>query len=359
MHLQRTICSALVAVTVLLGACAGPVPTRTPTPSPTPTPTPPFGLPLLQLPADEAPHDFGVEWWYFNVHLTGDGGQRYALHDVLFQIQEVETNRTLYVRQVGLANVATDTYASSERIRAVPEPLASQPDGFFVAFGDMLTSGEAGRQYRLAGQAGGTSYDLTLQTQGQPLIHDDDGLVDFGDIGVTYYYSRPRLTASGSVTEPDGSIVPVRGLGWMDRQWGTFQPVAIGWDWASIQLHDGTDLMVTRVFDEVGSTRVAYGTLRRPGGLILRLDADEFELEPIGGMWASPRTGFPYPTMWRVAVPGAGLELTLEPLVEASEFVSSALGLAYWESGADVRGPDGALIGQGFVELAWPRGITP
>ena len=359
MKRTRTIWPALIAVATLLGACAGPDPTRTPTPAPTPTPTPPFGLPLLQLPADEAPHDFGAEWWYFNVHLAGDGGQRYALHDVLFQIQEPETNRTLYLRQVGLADVTAGTYASAERVRAVPEPLASQPGGFSVAFGDILTSGEDGRQYQLVGQAGGTSYDLSLRTQGQPLAHDDDGLVDFEDIGVTYYYSRPRLAVSGSVTEPDGSVVPVHGLGWMDKQWGTFQPLAVGWDWASVQLDDGTDLMVTRVFDGQGSTLLAYGTLRPPGGLVRGLAAGEFELAHMGGLWVSPRTRLPYQTVWSIAVPGVGLNITLEPLVVESEFVSSVLGVAYWESGVDVRGPDGALVGQGFVELTWPLRITP
>ena len=349
---QPSVLAALLAAAALAVACTSA------TPTPSPTPTPPYGLPPLTLPADEAPHDFQTEWWYFNVHLSSAAGRRYALHDVVFQVQDLATSRTLYVRQVGMVDAASGTHATVERIRSQPEPL-SEPDGLRVDFGRHLMSAEGGRRYRLVGEAGGTSYDLTLLTTSEPLRHHDDGLVDFGEAGITYYYSRPRLDVSGTVTARGGTAVPVTGLGWMDRQWGTFQPVQVGWDWASVQLADGTDLMLTRVFDAKRRTIAEYATLRREGGPARLLAADAFEFAPLEATWTSTVTGTTYATRWRVSVPGEVDVFTLEPLVEDAEFVSAALGVAYWESGAEARAPDGSVIGQGFVELNWPRGATP
>ena len=344
---------AALALAGLMAACASAAPL------PSPTPTPPYGLPPLELPADEAPHDFQMEWWYFNVHLWGEDGRRYALHDVVFQVQDLDSSRTLYVRQSGFADVSAGTHATTERLRSEPEPLSEQAGSFRAVFGDLFVSAEDGRRYRLVGGAGTAAYDLTLPATARPLVHDDDGLVDLGEAGITYYYSRPRLDVSGTVTEAGGAAVPVTGLGWMDRQWGNFQPVTIGWDWASVQLDDGTDLMLTRVFDAERRTIESYATLRRGNGATRLLVAGEFEFAPTGPSWTSARTGTSYATSWRVAVPGEVDEFTLEPLVEDNEFVSGALGVVYWEAGAEARAPDGRVIGQGFVELNWPRGATP
>ena len=346
--------AGVAAGALLLAACGS-----SPTPTSQPTPTPPFGLPPLALPADESPHDFQTEWWYFNLHLTGDGGERYAIHDVIFQVQQLESGRTLYVRQVGFSDADAGTHVSAERLRAAASPLSPPAGTFDIVIGPGSISGQQGATYRLAGDAGGSSYDLTLRSIAAPLSHDKDGLVDFDEAGVTYYYSRPRLEASGTVTSADGEAHLVSGLGWLDKQWGDFQPAAVTWDWASVQLDDGTDLMLTRLLDRERNLIDAYATLRLPGQSVRRLGAGEFELTPLSATWRSERTGTTYQTRWRVRVPAEGIEFVLEPLVVQSEFVSSVLGVTYWEAGADAIDPGGQRIGQGFVELNWARGTTP
>jgi len=339
-----------LAIALVASACGGS----------DPTPTPPYGLPPLTLPQDEAPHDFQTEWWYFNLLLTGDAGERYALHDVIFQVQETTTNRTLYVRQIGLGDVAAGTHVSTERLRATSSPLGSEPDSFEIAIGTSLMAGESGHNYRLVGAARGTSYDLELEAVAPPLLHDDDGLVDFGAAGVTYYYTRPRLQAQGTITTAAGEAIAVSGLGWLDKQWGDFQPIAVTWDWASVQLDDGTDLMLTRLFDAKREPIDVYATLRLPGGDVEALTGDDFTFEPVpGDTWHSERTGTTYSTRWRVRIPGADLDFTLVPLIRESEFVSAALGVTYWEAGADAIDTGGSVIGQGFVELNWRPGTTP
>jgi predicted secreted hydrolase len=349
---------ALAALALVAAACTASTPTPTPTATPQPTPTPPYGLPPLSLPADEAPHDFQTEWWYFNVHLRAGTGHQFSLHDVVFQVQELASGRTLYVRQVGFANAADSSHVSGERLLTAQAPLASDEASFEIDFGDSLIAGEGGTSYRLTGGAGGSTYDLTLQSEAAPLVHDDDGLVDFREAGVTYYYSRPRLAATGTVTLPGGTTHDVTGLGWFDKQWGNFQPVAVGWDWASVQLDDGTDLMLSRLFDDSQQAIDVYATLREPGGEAQRLGADDFTFTPLEGGWPSERTGTTYATRWHVTVPGSAIAFDLEPLIVKSEFVSAVLGVTYWEAGVVAVDRQGQRIGQGFVELNWPRGTA-
>jgi len=335
-----------ISIAVALGACGAP--------EPYPTPTPAFGLPSLELPADEAPHDFQAEWWYFNLHLIDETGSRYALHDVVFQVQQLESSRTLYVRQIGLGAVASSTHHTAERLRTTDEPLTDVPGDFKIVIGGGLVTGSDGERYQLVGSADSIDYDLTLATMAGFIAHDDDGLVDLGESGVTYYYSRPRLEVAGTISIA-GDERTVTGLGWLDKQWGNFQPVEVYWDWASVQLEDGTDLMLTNLYDMERRSIDVYATLRRPGRREQRLNADEFTFQPLGDTWYSARTETTYNTHWEVKVPSEGIEVLLTPLIVESEFASTFLGVAYWEAGVDVIDTAGQLVGQGFVELNWGR----
>ena len=345
---RRLLLVCALACACALSACAA---------DPAPTPTPPYGLPPLRLPADEEPHDFQTEWWYFSLHLEAADGARFALHQVLFQVREPNSGRTLYVAQASVADAAADAHAQGERLRIAPAPLRGVEDGFAFEAGDWRMSG-AGGQYSLRGSAGDYAFDLELTGGGEPLLHGENGLVDFGEAGVSYYYTRTRLNVAGALATPSGEQA-VTGEAWFDKQWGDFQPVAVRWDWLGLQLDDGRDLMLSRLFHADGRPVAIYGTLRSPGSPAAYLRADEFRFEPLpGAVWTSPDTGAAYETEWRVSVPGEGIDVTLRPLVQGAEFRSRALGVIYWEAGVDAVAPDGRRVGRGFVELTGRAGLT-
>ena len=350
----------------LLAACASPAPTPTPTATPVPAPTPtatatPFPLPTpiplselppVTLPADESPHTYLVEWWYFNAHFTSEEQERFALHDVVFRIREPSTGVAAHVRHIGLGGA---TGYVNDELFEVAAPVETAPGDFDLAVGGTLMSGAGGESYTLRAEAGGYAYDLTLHATTEPLLHQG-GLVDFDYAGVTYYYTRPRLALNGTLTFPDGSTTSVTGMAWLDKQWGDFQPVAVEWDWASIQLDDGTDLMISSLYDREGPLIERYATLRRQGQPARTLLADEVSFTPGEPVWRSPVTETAYRTHWNVEVPGEGLSLALRPLEEESEYRSETIGVTYWEAGVDVLDPSGEVVGQGFVELNWARG---
>ena len=63
-------------------------------------------------------------------------------------------------------------------------------------------AGTGGERYALRAAVGGYGYDLTLRSAAPPLLHGNDGLVDFGRAGVSYYYTRPRLEITGTLIFP-------------------------------------------------------------------------------------------------------------------------------------------------------------
>ena len=369
MNRAASIITALWLATGLLAACASPTPTptATPTPSPTPVPTPtatptPFpvptriplsDLPPLTLPADESPHAYLVEWWYFNAHLTSEEQERFALHDVVFRIREPSSGVAVHVRHIGLGS-GTAGYAATE-IFELAAPVETAPGDFELAVQGTLMAGVGGEAYTLRAEADGYAYDLSLRATTEPLLHQG-GLVDFDKAGVTYYYTRPRLALSGTLTLPNGSTTSVTGTAWLDKQWGDFQPVAVEWDWASIQLDDGTDLMLSSLYEREGPLIERYATLRRTGQPQRTLLADEFSFTPGEPVWRSPVTDTAYRTHWEVVVPDEGITLLLRPLEEESEYRSETVGVTYWEAGVEAVDPSGEVVGQGFVELNWARG---
>ena len=107
------------------------------------------------------------------------------------------------------------------------------------------------------------------------------------------------------------------GPGWMDHRWADVTRRDIGWDWSSIQLDDGSDLMVAVIWDPEGRRHLAgHGTYREPDGDVTHYDDEGISITSQEA-WVSPETGIEYPSGWRVEVAPLGLELELTPFADA------------------------------------------
>ena len=345
-----TLAFLLMAVGCRAAPTATPLPTHTPAPAPTATPTP---EPLVFLPADEAPHDTPIEWWYFNGMLRDDAGGEYGYHFVTFQ-SEGEPGVTPHLLQATLGDHGRGVHYASERVALSPE----QPEARSV---DVETGGwrmSAGpksydMRFHFGEAEGAVSLQLRAVPRREPVLHGGTGLVHMGpEAGSTYYYSRTRLVVTGWIEDADGRRA-VRGPGWMDHQWGEIATRRIGWDWTSIQLDDGADLMLAVVWHPDGHRRLAgHGTYLEPSGAVTHLEDNDLSFTAQGS-WASPETGIEYPMGWQVEVVSLGLELELTPYLQQAESASGVLGVSYWEGAVSVKGRrDGQPVtGWGFVEL--------
>ena len=183
---------------------------------------------------------------------------------------------------------------------------------------------------------------LRLTDEKPPALHHG-GFIDYGAAGGSYYYSRTRLSVVGAIAQGDGEPVPVSGIAWMDHQWGDFVVAAAGgWDWYSLQLDDGSELMLYVLRSATGETTGVYGSEISHDGTLRDLQPGSV-LAEVTGSWTSPHTGAGYPSGWLVTLPD-GARLVLRPQLQDQELwfpevAAAGIGtMAYWEGAVDVSG---------------------
>jgi predicted secreted hydrolase len=84
----------------------------------------------------------------------------------------------------------------------------------------------------------------------------------------------------------------------------------VGWDWFSLQLSDGRELMFFQLRRRDGTPdTLGHGALVAPDGGWEVLSAGEVEVGVLD-RWESPLDGTAYPSGWRIRLPGHGVDLT-------------------------------------------------
>jgi len=363
----------LVMATPLLVACGpGPILANEPAPHPTaPAPTaPPARLPdpiPVELPRDDGPHDRLTEWWYYTGHLEGPAGERFGFEYVVFRaergsfpvtwashaaITDERGGRFLFAQRAAVGG-AVDGSAEPGFALAIPPPDAAGAAWTMAGVDGSDRLAFASPADPASPDGGDIGLDLELTATKAAALHDEDGWIDFGAGGSSYYYSRTAMDAVGSVTL-DGETVDVTGAAWFDHQWGDFITVGGGgWDWFAVNLDDGTDLTLSLVRDADGTYPLVYGTFVEPDGTTRHLPRRAFEVE-VTDRWTSPTTSADYPAGWRISIPGEDLVIGLTPTVANQELDTRATtGVVYWEGSQVVEATrDGEpLGGEAYVEL--------
>jgi predicted secreted hydrolase len=371
---MRVLAVLLLGAVLVVSGCAGPIlanpaPTSRPHPSTSAPPVRPDDPLTSVFPRDDAPHDRLTEWWYYTGHLTSEDGRPFGFELVVFRAER-GAFPVAWASHLAITDETGQRFLYDQRSEVGPQVDRSVEDeGFDLAIaGDVLpgvrdTAAEPwqmrGKLTRHALEARGTASDgtplglrLSLEDPvAEPWLHGGNGWIDFGPAGSSYYHSRPRMDATGSI-EVDGEVLDVDGSAWFDHQWGDFISVGGGWDWFAVNLDDGTDLTVSVVRDPSGGEVPAYGTIRDARG-DRPLPPGSVTVEATGS-WTSPRTGIVWPAGWRLEGPGEDLSVELRPTVADQELdTTETTGVVYWEGSQEVtatRGDD-VLGGHGYVEL--------
>jgi predicted secreted hydrolase len=339
---QQKWVEALLSLALLLSACAAPAhqPLRPATPVATPTPRP------IQLPADDRPHHDLTEWWYYTGHLTADSGAAYGFEVVVFQIERADIP-VVYAAHVAITDHQRGEFYYDQRSWTLAQP----PPTFDLGDGNWRVRSD-GWSDLLTANAAGYALDLRMKPTKPPALHGNHGVISFGPVGDSYYYSSTRLAVTG-VVDDHGQRLSVSGEAWKDRQWGNFLVVAGGWDWYSLQLSDGSDLMLFMLRDVLSQARLSYGTLVHADGSTADLAAGIAQVKPLGA-WTSPTTGTTYPSEWALSLPEQDLQLTLSPILPNQELdTRNSTGEIYWEGEITVEGQSHGkpIAGKGYVEL--------
>ncbi len=325
------------------------------------------GPPPSVFPADHGAHsDLRTEWWYLTANLEDGLGGRYGVQVTFFRrgldpMSPQAGESPLRARHVLAAHLAIAD-VDGGRLRHA-ERLGRADGGGFCGFATddlrvWLGDWEVERRpdnallVRASDRAAGIGVGLALRPSKPLVAHGVGGYSRKGpDPGnASAYFSWTRLEVTGVVVL-DGRRIQVTGAGWFDHEWGSSQlgEGVVGWDWFSLRLDGGCELMVYRLRREDGSPdRYSSGTFIGADGSSRRLTSDQVVLEPTGS-WTSPASGGVYPSGWRIGVPSQGLELTVTPLVRAAELDGRAsTGVVYWEGPVAVSG---SHRGEGYAEL--------
>ncbi|HEX2914944.1 MAG TPA: lipocalin-like domain-containing protein [Chloroflexia bacterium] len=321
----------------------------------------------VNFPLDEAPHNNITEWWYYTGHINTTDGSRYGFEYVVFQ-----GNRgnfpTGYVSHFAVTDLNKQTFKYDQKIVAAQKKVVfGGEDGFNLALGNWTMQGKGGND-QLKALMKDSSYgiDLNLKDQKGVALHGG-GYFSYGAAGGSYYYSRPLMSVTGSLTV-DGQTKQVKdGIAWFDHQWGNFLPLSGGWDWYSLQLSDNSELMIYYLRDDKNNVVDVFGTYipacngpcnpndQTPTRSV-ELHRDSFKIKALS-QWTSPHSGGVYPSGWNVeisdkAVPN--LNLTVKPQLQDQELdTRQTTSVIYWEGACEISGTkDGQPVsGQAYVEL--------
>ena len=300
----------------------------------------------LSLPEDEGPHVSATEWWYYSGELEATDGQTYFLHVAVF-LRDGMVRHTVFHGSL-VNHDSNKRYARQLRTAGIPSSITD--GGFDFRYQGWRVSGQAG-EHVVSIEDAEFSLSLSLSDPDPVMLHraagsKTPGLLDFGEAGISYYYSRPRMRAVGSVSEAGRPPVQVKGEIWFDHQWGDFEGSRLAWNWFALQLNDGSDLMIYQLYDTAGSPVMTAGSWLRDG-IVTTLGEHELSLQS-RGVWQSPVSSVRYPAAWVIALPQG--EVLVEPVHADSEFNALETTFKhYWEGPVRVSG---ALGGRGFLEMS-------
>ena len=332
------------------------------------------------FPRDHGSHPaYSTEWWYYTGHLRSKSGRefgfqatwfrtalapaikrqsKWATRDIYFAhfaLTDASGNRFYFSDKIGRGTLGlsgADANKSAPRVHVGPWNLQFGPDKGNSQTIRLATTSD---QSATRGQSFGVR--LNFRALKQPTIHGERG-VSQKSAGVghaSHYYSFCRLDARGQI-ELNGETLSVTGQSWFDHEFGSSQldQSQTGWDWFSIQLNDGRELMLYHL--RLTRNRVeplSSGTLVERDGTTRHLKLSDFRLTPLAQTTTS--SGVSYPTSWKIEVPSLRLNLVATPVVEDQELrpVRSGVNLSYWEGLISLNGTANgrAITGRGYLEL--------
>lgn len=322
------------------------------------------------FPRDHGAHtDYHTEWWYFTGNLAAEDGHAFGYELTFFR------NRTappggdpagrsplvadeVYLAHFAISDIGAQAHESWDRIgRAGFAQGSASSAGLDVRMGHWQALMGKDETITLRADAEGGGIEFTLRP-GKPLvIHGVGGVHQKSEdpAQASHYISYTRLETSGQVRWR-GRAYTVRGLTWMDHEFGSSQLGAVeaGWDWLALQLETGDDLMLYQLRRKDGTIIPnSSGTHVDAQGQADRLPRADYTIG-VNGYWTSPRSGARYPMGWTVRIPKADAVLTVTPAFEDQEMVPThTAGTIYWEGAVRVQGKwrGRAVQGKGYVEL--------
>lgn len=307
------------------------------------------------FPEDHGPHPgFRIEWWYITANLKDEQGQNFGVQWTLFRnglragSQGSGWNDgTIWMGHAAVTS-ATQHYAAERYARGGIDqagvklaPFSAWIDDWKLHSTSTTTDPLADMQLQAKGPQ--FAYQLRLTSSKPLVLQGTQGFSQKSEQGqASYYYSQPYFQAKGELTIA-GKRYQVSGPAWLDREWSS-QPLTAnqtGWDWFSVHLDSGDELMLYRMRQKQGEPYLT-GTWIGADGSTQLLSAKDISLSPLANTRVA---GHDMPTRWSVKVPGKGVEIITEALNPKAWM---DLQIPYWEGPITLSG---SHKGVGYLEM--------
>lgn len=319
-----------------------------------------------EFPRDHQPHpDFKTEWWYFTGNVRDSANRRFGYQITFFRhgIRPPGTRggdsrlimNELPFAHFAISDVAEERFHFRQKINRGVFGQAGFGKGDRLAWIDDWTLRlDTDGAFRIDAKDGPIALALELTAAKPWTIHGENGVSQkaAGEGRASHYYSGTRLATHGTL-EVEGKQFEVSGESWFDHEWATNQltPEQAGWDWFSVQLDDGTELMLYQMRLRSGGTDAqSSGTFTDRDGQTQHLARGDYELAPLE-FWTSPKTKARYPVAWQLTIPRLDFKARISTPLRAQELALESI--AYWEGAIDVDGTRAgqAVRGRGYMEL--------
>jgi len=259
------------------------------------------------------------EWWYFNSHLKTKTGRRYGLFIAVFP----------HLMFVALADKSEKRVVKRQIIKA---PVKASTTCLNLEVGNNWWRQVSGRpfNYAICLNEDYTGLRLELAPRKHPVYVNQNGYIREGLLGYSRYYALTNMRVSGTLRLNEKRF-DVRGIGWIDRQWGSWDFGGIGgWNWFSLQLSNNVEILVAQCFHPL-TGNLSMKLLNIIDGEGRTKVYDKFTVECLKE-WRSQRTGSVYGTRWTISMP-LNTSIVVSPVFDEQEIYRGL-----WEGCCEVSG---------------------
>jgi predicted secreted hydrolase len=319
------------------------------------------------LPRDLYAHtDVQTEWWYYTGHCNTASGHRFGFELVFFKRRTDHDQ----IGPIPLRMIANPMYAAHFAISEIDRGrfhyehrrsfgnvfdlnVEMHEDKYLLRLGDWSAYEDCGVHVLRASLSQKTIFDAALYSTKSPVLNGKygAGLSQKGNGSKSNHFSLTRMAIAGKIG-PAGNSERFVGSAWMDREYGTWDQK--NWDWFSVQLDDGNELMIYHFRNESGATEsYSHVEFVDVDGNTRHLPSDEFVLVPTGD-WRSTTTGTVYPSGWTLEVPALEMKLDITPFIHDQELNTRGTSMVvYWEGCCSITGTKAGhnITGKAYAEL--------
>jgi predicted secreted hydrolase len=303
--------------------------------------------------------DYRVQWWYFTGHLFDQTGREFG-YELTFFVVGIQNKtyksrfglRNIYISHFAISDVANNIFLFSDRSDSGAFDFAGAHDDHLkVWVGKNFAEGTPAKMH-LHASDDDKSLDLILIPTKPVILHGENGYSRKSEASPTlssYYFSYTNMKTEGTLRIGNKTVM-VKGRSWFDREISAgLGQNQIAWNWFAIELDDNREIMLYLLSHRDGSMdKNSSGTFIYSDGTHHHLSKDEFDVRVLS-YYRSRKTRARYPSQWEIKIPSEGIQLTLVPLMEDQELITTYSTFNYyWEGVCSVKG---TVSGRAYIEM--------